>query len=213
MSEVKIKLCGMFRPEDISYVNEVKPDYAGFVLAEGFRRRILKERAAEFRRVLAQEIPAVGVFVNNSCEEVISYLQEGIIQMAQLHGDETEEDIQYIQAVSGMPVVKAVKVTNRYDVEAWLDSAADYLLFDGGTGSGVTFDWSVLTDIDRDFFLAGGLNAGNLLTAVGKVHPYAVDLSSGVETDGVKDLNKMREAVRLVRECGIKTVGCPCGRQ
>lgn len=199
MGETKIKLCGMFRPEDIVYANEVKPDFVGFVLAEGFRRRILKEQAAKFRRALDAALPAVGVFVNNSCEEVISYLQEGIIQMAQLHGDETEEDIQYIQAVTGKPVMKAVKVTSRYDVEAWLDSAADYLLFDGGTGSGAAFDWSVLTDINREFFLAGGLNAGNLLTAVDKVHPFAVDLSSGVETDGIKDLGKMREVVRLAR--------------
>lgn len=200
MSEIKIKLCGMFRPEDIGYANEVKPDFVGFVLAEGFRRRILKEQAVEFRRSLDAALPAVGVFVNNSCKEVISYLQEGIIQMAQLHGDETEEDIQYIQAVTGKAVMKAVKVTSRYDVEAWLDSAADYLLFDGGTGSGVAFDWSVLNEIDREFFLAGGLNAENLLAAMEKVHPFAVDLSSGVETDGVKDLEKMREVVRIVRE-------------
>ena len=199
MGESKIKLCGMFRPEDIGYVNEVKPDYVGFVLAEGFRRQIIKEQATEFRRALDPDIPTVGVFVNNSCEEVITYLQEGIIQMAQLHGNETEEDIQYIKAVTGKPVMKAVKVTSRYDVEAWLDSSADYLLFDSGTGSGVTFDWSALTDIDRDFFLAGGLNAGNLMTAIERVHPYAVDLSSGVETEGVKDLEKMREVVRLVR--------------
>lgn len=201
MSVTKIKLCGMFRPEDIGYANEVKPDFCGFILAEGFRRRILKEQAAEFRKALDSDIAAVGVFVNNSCEEVIAYLQEGIIQMAQLHGNETEEDIQYIKAVTGKPVMKAVKVTSRYDVEAWLDSFADYLLFDGGTGSGVTFDWNALTDIDREFFLAGGLNAGNLMTAIDRVHPYAVDLSSGVETDGVKDLGKMREVVRLVRSC------------
>lgn len=189
----------MFRSEDISFVNEVKPDFCGFVLAEGFRRRIVRDQAADFRKELDPAIPAVGVFVNNSCEEVIAYLQEGIIQMAQLHGNETEEDIQYIKAVTGMPVMKAVKVTSRYDVEAWLDSSADYLLFDSGTGSGVTFDWSVLTDIDREFFLAGGLNAGNLMAAIDRVYPYAVDLSSGVETAGVKDLEKMREVVRLVR--------------
>ena len=199
MNEIKIKLCGMFRPEDISFVNEVKPDLCGFVLAEGFRRRILKEQAKDFRKKLDSAIPAVGVFVNNPCEEVIAYLQEGIIQMAQLHGSETEEDIQYIKAVTGMPVMKAVKVASRYDVEAWLDSSADYLLFDSGTGSGMTFDWNALTDIDREFFLAGGLNAGNLMTAIEKIHPFAVDLSSGVETDGVKDLEKMREIVRLVR--------------
>ena len=206
MGETKIKLCGMFRLEDIEYVNAVKPDFAGFVLAEGFRRKITKEQAQEFRKILNPAIPAVGVFVNNSCEEVISYLQEGIIQMAQLHGNETEEDIQYIKAVTGKPVMKAVKVTNRYDVEAWLDSSADYLLFDGGTGSGVPFDWSVLIDIDREFFLAGGLNAGNLMNAIEKIHPYAVDLSSGVETDGVKDPEKMREVVRLVREFRHKDV-------
>lgn len=199
MNEIKIKLCGMFRPEDISFVNEVKPDLCGFVLAEGFRRRILKEQAKDFRKKLDSAIPAVGVFMNNPCEDVIAYLQEGIIQMAQLHGSETEEDIQYIKAVTGMPVMKAVKVASRYDVEAWLDSSADYLLFDSGTGSGMTFDWNVLTDIDREFFLAGGLNAGNLMTAIEKIHPYAVDLSSGVETEGVKDLEKMREVVSLVR--------------
>lgn len=197
----------MFRPEDISYVNEVKPDFAGFVLAEGFRRRILKEQAVKFREALDPAIPAVGVFVNNSCEEVISYLQENIIQMAQLHGNETEEDIQYIQAVTGKPVMKAVKVESRYDVEAWLDSSADYLLFDGGTGSGVAFDWSVLNDIDREFFLAGGLNAQNILAAIETVHPFAVDLSSGVETDGVKDPEKMQEVVRLVRESSKKKKG------
>lgn len=203
MGETKIKLCGMFRPEDIAFVNEVKPDFAGFILAEGFRRRIAREQAVRFRQMMNREIPAVGVFVNNSCEEVISYLEDGIVQMAQLHGKETEEDIQYIRAVTGKPVMKAVKVTGRYDVEAWLDSEADYLLFDGGTGSGIAFDWSVLDEVPRDFFLAGGLNAGNLVSAIEKVRPFAVDLSSGVETDGMKDLEKMREVVRLVRELSL----------
>lgn len=197
---MKIKLCGMFRQEDILYVNEVKPDFAGFVLAEGFRRRITKEQAVLYRRILDPTIPAVGVFVNNSCEEVISYLEEGVIQMAQLHGEESEEDIRYIRAVTGKPVMKAVKVRSRYDVEAWLDSAADYLLLDGGTGSGKTFDWSVLTGLDNDFFLAGGLHAGNLKDAINIAHPYAVDISSGIETHGIKDLAKMREVTKLVKE-------------
>lgn len=199
MTRTKIKLCGMFRPEDIVYANEVRPDYVGFVLAEGFRRRISKEQAAQFRRALDPAIPAVGVFVNDPVEKVVSFLQDEIIQMAQLHGDETEEEIQYIKAVTERPVVKAVKAAGRADVEAWLDSAADYLLFDSGTGSGVAFDWSLLREIDRDFFLAGGLNAENLKTAVETVRPFAVDLSSGVETDGVKDPEKMRKVVRLVR--------------
>ena len=185
----KIKLCGMFRRADVGFVNEVKPDYCGFVLAEGFRRRILPEQAAEFRSILDPAIPAVGVFVDNPCEEVISYLQRGVIQMAQLHGRESEEDICYIKAVTGKPVIKAVKVQSRYDVEAWLDSAADYLLFDGGTGSGKAFDWRALRGVDRDFFLE----------AMETVRPFGVDLSSGVETDGVKDPEKMRTVTALVR--------------
>lgn len=200
MCETKIKLCGMFRPADIAYVNEVMPDFAGFVLAEGFRRRITREQAAEFRKALDPSVPAVGVFVNNPCDEVISYLREGIIQMAQLHGQETEEELLRIKEASGRPVIKAVKVSQRRDVEAWLDSAADYLLFDSGTGSGVAFDWSLLSGIDREFFLAGGLNAENLSEAIETVRPFAVDLSSGVETDGVKDPAKMREVVRTVRK-------------
>ena len=208
--KTKIKICGLFRPQDIEYANQARPDYAGFILAPGFRRSIGKAQAVEFRRGLDAGIPAVGVFVDAPCEEILSYLKEGIIQMAQLHGNETEEDIRYIRASSGMPVVKAVKVKNRNDVEAWLDSEADYLLFDAGTGSGKTFDWNLLADEDREYFLAGGLNAGNLAQALA-LQPYAVDLSSGVETDGVKNLEKMRAAVNLVRGTngisGINGVG------
>ena len=203
MKQTKIKLCGMFRPEDIGYVNQVKPDFCGFILAEGFRRQITEEQAARFRETLDPGIPAVGVFVNNSCREVISYLRKGIIQMAQLHGGETEEDIRSIREATGKPVVKAVKVRTRQDVEAWLDSDADYLLFDGGTGAGKAFDWNLLGGTDRDFFLAGGLNPGNLREAIGTIRPFAVDLSSGIETDGVKDLEKMRRVVEIVRELKI----------
>ncbi len=203
----KIKLCGMFRPEDIAYVNETRPDYCGFILAGGFRRSISRDRAAQLRMALDAAIPAVGVFVDNSCEEIVSCLREGTIQMAQLHGGETEEDIRYIKAATGKPVIKAVKVRSRYDVEAWLDSSADYLLFDGGTGGGVAFDWGLLGDIGRDFFLAGGLHEGNLREAVEAVRPFGVDLSSGIETAGVKDLRKMRQAVGLVRKRDAEHAG------
>ncbi len=202
MEKTKIKLCGMFRPEDIGFVNEVQPDFCGFILAEGFRRHISRRQAAAFRRALSPGIPAVGVFVDAPWEEVASFLEEGVIQMAQLHGRETEEEIRRIRQRTGKPVIKAVKVERAGDVEAWLDSEADYLLFDAGTGSGKQFDWSLLQGVDRAFFLAGGLKAENLAEAMDKVTPFAVDLSSGVETDGVKDLAKMREAVRIVRERG-----------
>ena len=127
-------------------------------------------------------------------------MEDGIIDVAQLHGDETEEDIQYIKAVTGKPVIKAVKVRDRFEVEAWLDSSADYLLFDSGMGSGVTFDWGLLSDVTRDFFIAGGLHIGNLPEVLENLSPYAVDLSSGVETDGVKDFEKMQAVVKIVRK-------------
>ena len=200
MKRTKIKICGLFRSVDIEYVNQVRPDYAGFILAQGFRRSISREQAAGFRKRMDRAITAVGVFVDDSRDEIIDYLDKDIIQMAQLHGRETEEDIRYIQAAMGKPVLKAVKVQDRSDVEAWLDSAADYLVFDGGAGSGRGFDWTLLSDISRDFFLAGGLNAGNMKKALA-LHPFAVDLSSGVETGGVKDREKMRAAVELVRGC------------
>jgi len=196
---LKIKICGLRRQEDIAYVNQVMPDYAGFILAEGFKRQISREQARSLKERLSDKIQAVGVFVNNPVEEIISYLEENIIDMAQLHGDETEEDIQYIQAVTAKPVIKAVKVQNRYVVEAWLDSSADYLLFDGGTGTGKSFDWRLLADVERDYFLAGGLNPGNIGEAVQLLTLYAIDISSGVETDGVKDLEKMQAAVNKVR--------------
>ena len=119
--------------------------------------------------------------------------------MAQLHGEETEEDIQYIRAVTGKPVMKAVKVRDRYDVEAWLDSSADYLLFDSGMGSGITFDWELLSGVNREFFVAGGLHTENLSEVLEKLSPYAVDLSSGVELNGVKNYEKMQAVVNLVR--------------
>lgn len=202
MSGTKIKICGLSRPEDIEYANRVHPDYIGFVFWEKSRRRVNREQAAALKSKLKPGISAVGVFVDASCKEIISYLAAGVIDIAQLHGEETEEDIQYIQAVTGKPVIKAVKVRSRYDVEAWLDSSADYLLFDSGMGSGVTFDWKLLADVNRDFFLAGGLNPGNLEEVLEGIQPYGVDLSSGVETDGVKDFEKMHAVVDLVRSRG-----------
>ena len=200
MNRTKIKLCGLFRPEDIEYANRVHPDYIGFVFWEHSKRRVTPKQAAILKKLLEPGIETVGVFVDAPCEEIISLLEDGIIDVAQLHGDETEEDIQYIKAVTGKPVIKAVKVRDRFEVEAWLDSSADYLLFDSGMGSGVTFDWGLLSDVTRDFFIAGGLHIGNLPEVLENLSPYAVDLSSGVETDGVKDFEKMQAVVKIVRK-------------
>ena len=205
---MKIKICGLRREEDIAYANEVRPDFVGFILSGGFRRSISDDTARLLRSKLDPGIAAVGVFVNDSPERIASLLEEGVIDMAQLHGDEDEETIVYLKARTGKPVIKAVKATNRFVVEAWLDSAADQLLLDSGTGTGKTFDWNVLDEllreyggeISKEYFLAGGINAENLKEAYERWRPYAVDLSSSVETDGVKDLEKMREAVSAVRE-------------
>lgn len=194
---MKIKICGLSRQADIEYANQLKPDYIGFVFYEKSRRYVTKEQAADLKRHLDPGIKAVGVFLDAPIEEVISLLDEGIIDLAQLHGEESEEDIRYIKAVTGREVIKAVRAGNRYEVEAWLDSAADYLLFDSGAGSGEVFDWSLLLDVNREYFLAGGLRTENIEEAAGTLRPFAIDLSSGVETDGYKDFEKMKDAVCL----------------
>lgn len=188
----------MYRPEDITYVNEVQPDYVGFVFYEKSHRAVTAKQAREFRKNLDPKIRTVGVFVDEDPKTIIELLEEGTLDAAQLHGSETEEDIQYLQAVCHKPVIKAVKVRDRYDVEAWLDSSADYLLFDNGMGTGETFDWSVLGGIDREFFLAGGLHPENLTAAMETVRPYGVDISSGIESDRKKDPEKMRRIMELV---------------
>ncbi len=200
--DTKIKLCGLFRECDIDRANEVRPDYVGFVFAKS-TRQVTREQASAYRQRLRPDIPAVGVFVNASPGQVTGLLADGIIQLAQLHGDETEEEIRAIQEASGRPVIKAVKVRERRDVERWLSSRADYLLFDSGAGSGRQFDWSLLERVERAYFLAGGLEPETIPQAVRMLRPYAVDLSSGVETDGVKDGEKMRRAVEAVRGARI----------
>lgn len=196
---MKIKICGLSRPEDIACVNRLQPDYIGFVFWPKSRRAVTREQAAQLKSLLSPQIQAVGVFVDAPLEEIAGLLEDGIIDIAQLHGEETEEDIRYLQEAAGKPVIKAVKVRNRSDAEVWLGSRADYLLFDSGMGSGKTFDRSLLGEIGRAYFLAGGLGEGTLEPVLARGGPYGVDLSSSVETDGRKDPEKMRRVVELVR--------------
>lgn len=195
---MKIKICGLFRMEDIDYANKVNPDYIGFVFAKS-KRQVSMETAAEMKKALKPEIKAVGVFVDAPVNLVTEYLSKGIIDIAQLHGNETEDDIKYIKSVTSKPVIKAVKVRERNDVSMWLDSSADYLLFDNGQGTGKTFEWSLLEGVERDYFLAGGLNEENMEDACGKLHPYCLDVSSGAEKDGIKDIGKMSRIVGIAR--------------
>ena len=190
----------MTRLEDITYVNEAKPEYIGFVFWPKSKRSVGDEQAAELKKSLDPSIQAVGVFVNETPERIIQLLKKQIIDLAQLHGEETEEQIERIRRETGKPVIKAVKIRTREDILAGIQTKADYLLLDSGMGSGETFDWNTIPQIEKPFFLAGGLYPGNVEEAVQNFHPYAVDVSSGVETDGKKDETKIREFIRRVRD-------------
>lgn len=212
----KIKLCGMMKPCDIEYANRVKPDFVGFIFANT-RRKISAAQAKQFREALDAEIPAVGVFVNEDISVITSLVQNGCIDLIQLHGEEDADYIRRLREVCDVPVIKAVKV--QMVEQIWQAAAlpVDYLLLDtyrkgvlGGTGE--AFDWELLREakivagdtaegelFGKPYFLAGGLHAGNLREAAA-LGSYGLDVSSGIETDGSKDFTKMVEVMELVRK-------------
>jgi len=216
-NKAKIKICGLSRAEDIQAANELKPEYIGFVFYEKSKRNVSEEQAAGLRETLAQDIIPVGVFVEPPMDMVLRLLRRGTISIAQLHGGESEEYIRELKSRLSEPgqfqdgtkyhtdgsVIKAVLVRTPEDLKGALDTSADYLLLDQGLGSGETFDWDMARDIMRDFskpfFLAGGLDAYNVKAAIDKLHPYAVDISSNVETEGVKDKSKIKAFIDAVR--------------
>ena len=201
----KIKLCGLMRPEDAEAANELKPDFAGLVFWERSRRFVDQDQAKLLRQILDPSIPVVGVFVDQPMDRILELLNQDILQMAQLHGHESEEELNYLKVRSGRPVIRAVKVRSEKDLLFARHSAADYILLDNGTGTGETFDWTLMDDrLARPIFLAGGLNEENVKDAICRYHPYAVDVSSGIETEGRKDPEKMKRFVRAVREADEK---------
>lgn len=192
----KIKFCGLRTENDIMLVNRIRPDFAGFILSRRFWRY-----AGDFEKLrphLDNNIAVVGVFVDNPLEEVAHYLNCGMIDYAQLHGSEDEEYIKSLQKAGGK-VIKAFKITSEDDVKRAFSSPADLVLLDSGTGTGEQFDWQLITNFGRDYFLAGGLTPENAAEAVKKFHPYALDVSSGIETDKVKDEAKMFKFADAVR--------------
>ena len=195
----KIKMCGLSRPEDIAFANEVRPDYIGFVFAKKSSRYITPEKAAELARKLDEGIVPVGVFVDSDFDEIMHIVKLGAIRIAQLHGNEPEELVKRLQE-NGVPVIRAFQIKSEDDVKKAETSCADHILLDSGKGSGLTFDWSVIKNAKRPYFLAGGLDPENVSRAVNDLHPYAVDVSSGLETDGVKDKNKMIKFAEAVRK-------------
>ena len=197
----KIKICGLRRPRDIEAVNAARPDFAGFVVeVPGSRRSVDKRELRELAGRLKEGILSVGVFVNAPPELVAELLEEGTLDLAQLHGQEDEIYMAELRRLTEKPLIQAFSIQTGQDAERALESRADYLLLDQGRGgTGQTFDWSLLPEINRPFFLAGGLGEENLERAIRQVRPWAVDLSSSLETDGQKDPEKILRAVDLVR--------------
>jgi phosphoribosylanthranilate isomerase len=200
--QTKIKICGLRSSQDILAVNEAKPDFGGFIVEfpKSFRS-ITRDQLRALTKELDPEIQPVGVFVNAPIELVVELLLEGTIAIAQLHGQEDEEYIRQVQEQTHCPVIKAFSVKTAEDINRALQSPAEYILLDqGGGGTGKTFDWSLIPEISRPFFLAGGLGTQNLHQAVTRIHPWAVDLSSSLETERRKDPEKIRQAVELIRQ-------------
>mgnify|MGYP004670890373 FL=1 len=196
----KIKLCGLSRPCDIEAANQLKPDYIGFVFAPKSKRYVTYRKAAELKSRLSPEIKAVGVFVNECPQETVKLLKNGIIDMVQLHGGEAEDDIARLRRLTDRPIIKAFRIETADDIKAANQSTADYILLDSGAGTGTVFDWSLVNSIGRPYFLAGGLDADNVADAVKALRPFAVDVSSGIETDGLKDKAKMAAFIAAVRK-------------
>lgn len=195
----KIKICGLSRICDIDYVNELKPDYVGFVFAKS-KRQITREHAITLRMSLSPEIPVVGVFANELPKIVGACGEDGIIDMVQLHGQEDETYIHNLRYQTGCEIIKSFSIQTEDDVKWACRSSADYILLDHGTGgTGQSFNWDLIGKIDRPWFLAGGLNQDNVAEAVRKVNPFGVDISSGVETDGFKDKQKIETCIRRIR--------------
>lgn len=189
----KIKMCGIRRMCDIEYANEVRPDYIGFVFAPKSRRYIAPDEALTLRKALAHGIIPVGVFVDEKPEIVADIVNSGAIEMVQLHGSEDENYIASLRKLTNAPIIKAFIVRSAADTAAANASSAEYVLLDSGKGSGKVFDHELLSGMEREYFLAGGLDTENVADAVRTLHPFAVDASSSLETDGVKDLEKMRQ--------------------
>lgn len=194
---MKIKICGLFREEDIAYVNEVKPDYVGFVFAKS-KRQVTYQQAKHLKSLLSKDIKAVGVFVDENIGFIEKLVNDHIIDMVQLHGHEDEAYINNLKQKINTTIIKAIQVNEKKDLDISYD--VDYYLLDNKiAGSGETFDWNLIKQMNKPIFLAGGICLDNIDEAL-LIDVYALDVSSGAETNGVKDYTKIKEIVRRVRD-------------
>lgn len=199
---VKIKLCGLSSMQDILVANSLQVDYIGFVFTRS-KRQVTKAQAKQLKLSLNKNIQAVGVFVEQEKEMIGQFVEDRIIDVIQLHGKQTKEDVAWLkQHYPNTPIFQAISVRDIHDIIFWNDSLVDYLLLDYGKGgTGQCFDWEVLKDrelIKKKFFIAGGLDASNVQEVM-KYYPNGVDVSGGIETNGTKDPLKMEQFVKKVR--------------
>lgn len=199
---MKIKICGLKRNEDIEYVNEALPDYIGFVFSKS-RRQVTLQQAYDLKRDLNSRIKSVGVFVNEPQDMIAELAKNGIIDLAQLHGNEDNVYISKLREKTDgkVTIIKAISISNEFSIDQINEIDADFFLLDNGSGgTGKAFDYSLIKNKVNDrIFLAGGINAGNIKNAV-SLNPYCIDVSSGAESDGIKDREKIIKLVRSIRD-------------
>lgn len=206
---MKIKICGLFREEDINYANELKPDYIGFVFAES-KRKIGVEKAYNLKNKLDKEIKSVGVFVNDNLDFILNLIREKIIDIIQLHGNEDNNFLDNLKTKTNVKIIKFIPVENADSILNSLNIFSDFILLDNLKGGvGKTFNWNYLKEafesnkkiievFNKKYFLAGGLNKENINEAL-KFNPYCVDLSGGLETNGIKDFEKMKYIINITK--------------
>lgn len=196
----KIKLCGLTRPCDIETANILMPEYIGFVFAKNSKRYLNHSQAAALKKLLHPEIMAVGVFVDEDIGIIKALSEDGVIDAIQLHGREDEAYMKRLREITDKPLIKAFRVEGGEDIAKAQESTADYVLLDSQSGgTGIKFNWNLLSQMSRPYFLAGGLDGKTVREAVDRWHPFAVDVSSGIETGGCKDADKMRAFIEAVR--------------
>lgn len=191
----KIKFCGLRTLDDIDAANKILPEYVGFVFAKKSKRYVAPAQANELSNALDKKIAAVGVFVDENISTVAELLNAGIIDAAQLHGNETDEYIKNLRDVTKKIIIQAFQ---NQKIKSAEKSNADFVLIDAGAGDGKVFDWRQI-NLRREYFLAGGLTPENVGSAIKMLKPFAVDVSSGIETDGRKDFGKMKAFADAVR--------------
>jgi phosphoribosylanthranilate isomerase len=198
-----IKICGLSREEDIDIVNQLLPEYIGFIFTKS-RREIREEVAKQLKKRLHPSIKTVGVFVNEDMERIVRICQAQVCDLVQLHGNEDHNYIHQLRNQIPQKIIKAIRVKDKRDIQNSLDMDCDYLLYDSHShyangGSGTSFDWSLVEGVRKPFFLAGGIHKDNVLEAIRRCNPYGIDVSSGVETDGYKNPEKIREFIGKIR--------------